>query len=578
MVDANGNGTKKSSSARFLTSEGLMPSTIFDRDSADMDISEEMEEVRELLYELIKKSFPRGVASTHLAEKYNEEYVSTGLGRELPPDWLEQVAAAEEFEAQTRGPLTILFVRLSNTTSFKKPPVPLTNIRIISQSVTQPTQEELESTKKRKELYPLEHAKKLSQYSPRLVPQCEVSVVAFESCDEIYIRATEDEKKFEEIRRQLAQFYSDQENFARSKVLVYEFLSNAVYALKDAAGSWFRVLTEDTPHDGLLQCYFADVGVRGKFPIADFKLLPDPDSSVMNVPALARRVTIGLDSKNPRADEILRDISFEDDPIGGLIPNQMRLAELDENQEIALADLWTLSGNAIRELVQKRLQEGVPITRPIGQKIRSAPQTQKIPPNVVVCTFDGDPGIVPMETQQMPVQDPMPDYMYAKLTDECKLPESRLVGELPKPGRYYAADIDGRWERVQCVRSSKIDKLSFCVYLIDVGAFHYVRADALRKLNDKTPFKKMLMFKCKLSGVIPVDGQDVWSCDAHDAVREFFESAMGEAIQVTPIKNGWSQWKQLNAPSVPLVEARLSCIGRDLSEWLIACGLAFPAV
>ena len=40
-----------------------------------MDISEEMEEVRELLYELIKKSFPRGVASTHLAEKYNEEWV-----------------------------------------------------------------------------------------------------------------------------------------------------------------------------------------------------------------------------------------------------------------------------------------------------------------------------------------------------------------------------------------------------------------------------------------------------------------------------------------------------------------------
>ena len=31
MVDANGNGAKKSSSARFLTSEGLMPSTIFDR-------------------------------------------------------------------------------------------------------------------------------------------------------------------------------------------------------------------------------------------------------------------------------------------------------------------------------------------------------------------------------------------------------------------------------------------------------------------------------------------------------------------------------------------------------------------
>lgn len=38
--------------------------------------------------------------------------------------------------------------------------------------------------------------------------------------------------------------------------------------------------------------------------------------------------------------------------------------------------------------------------------------------------------------------------------------------------------------------------------------------------------------RIQLSGVMPVDGQDVWSCDAHDAVREFFESSMGEAIQV----------------------------------------------
>ena len=40
-----------------------------------------------------------------------------------------QVAAAEEFEAQTRGPLTILFVRLHNTSSFKRPPIPNTNVR-----------------------------------------------------------------------------------------------------------------------------------------------------------------------------------------------------------------------------------------------------------------------------------------------------------------------------------------------------------------------------------------------------------------------------------------------------------------
>lgn len=40
-----------------------------------MDVSEEMEEIRENLYELIKKNFPRGVASEHLAKKYHQESV-----------------------------------------------------------------------------------------------------------------------------------------------------------------------------------------------------------------------------------------------------------------------------------------------------------------------------------------------------------------------------------------------------------------------------------------------------------------------------------------------------------------------
>ncbi|KAK6035072.1 hypothetical protein COOONC_27423 [Cooperia oncophora] len=64
---------RMSTSHRFMTSEGLMPSTIFDKGDADMDVSEEMEEVRELLYEMIKKNFPMGVSSSHLAQKYHEE-------------------------------------------------------------------------------------------------------------------------------------------------------------------------------------------------------------------------------------------------------------------------------------------------------------------------------------------------------------------------------------------------------------------------------------------------------------------------------------------------------------------------
>lgn len=41
--------------------------------NSDMDVSEEMEEIREVLYEMIKTNFPMGVAATHLSEKYHEE-------------------------------------------------------------------------------------------------------------------------------------------------------------------------------------------------------------------------------------------------------------------------------------------------------------------------------------------------------------------------------------------------------------------------------------------------------------------------------------------------------------------------
>ncbi|ULU02918.1 hypothetical protein L3Y34_002478 [Caenorhabditis briggsae] len=126
----DGTSSSSSSSAKFMSSvNGLAPSTIFDRIHSDMDVSEEMEEIREVLYEMIKKNFSMGVAATHLAEKYHEEFVSKGLGRELPEDWIQQVTAAEEFEAQTRGPITILFVRLSNTSSFKRPPINSVNVR-----------------------------------------------------------------------------------------------------------------------------------------------------------------------------------------------------------------------------------------------------------------------------------------------------------------------------------------------------------------------------------------------------------------------------------------------------------------
>lgn len=36
-----------------------------------------------------------------------------------------------------------------------------------------------------------------------------------------------------------------------------------------------------------------------------------------------------------------------------------------------------------------------------------------------------------------------------------------------------------------------------------------------------------------MADIIPMGGQDVWSRESHEAVREFIEASMGEPLQVT---------------------------------------------
>lgn len=61
----------------------------------------------------------------------------------------------------------------------------------------------------------------------------------------------------------------------------------------------------------------------------------------------------------------------------------------------------------------------------------------------------------------------MPDYMYEKLTEECESADSAMRGP-PQCGKFYAAMIDDRWERVLCLRASKIG-ISLC---LEVGKYY----------------------------------------------------------------------------------------------------------
>ncbi|EJW85676.1 hypothetical protein WUBG_03409, partial [Wuchereria bancrofti] len=105
----------------MTTSRGFvnMPQTIFDRaDNTDLDISDEMEEVRELLYELIKTNFSSGVMVEHLAKIYKESYETRGLGPLLPDNWLDHIRVAEEFEVVNRGPIAMVYTRQRDAPPF----------------------------------------------------------------------------------------------------------------------------------------------------------------------------------------------------------------------------------------------------------------------------------------------------------------------------------------------------------------------------------------------------------------------------------------------------------------------------
>uniref|UniRef100_A0A183F3Y4 Tudor domain-containing protein n=1 Tax=Heligmosomoides polygyrus TaxID=6339 RepID=A0A183F3Y4_HELPZ len=507
-------------------------------------------------------------------------YVSKGLGRELPQDWLVQVAEAEEFEAQTRGPLTILFVRLSNTTSYKRAPIPNTDVK---RSISV----DAELVKQRKDRYPLQHAEILSSSSTSLKPTCEVIVVAFETSRDLYIRSVADDPVFDSLKRDMRKFYAD--NSSDRRVQIYEVLSGGAYALCDAAGDWFRVIAVELPRAGTIKCFFCDVGVFGVYPVVDLRLLPDPGHPIMCSAFAHCKILKNLRlTKNNFPRKLFSTFfssSYKNDQIWYKRFQLTSLSGTESNGEAAtVADLWTVDGRAVVEIVVMNLPDS-----------KENNHSSSLPPTV--CVFEGNVEIVPMETTQIPTAafsanalfaagpgdislrqvslDPMPDYMYDKLSEESQMPDAELK-ELPQPGAFYAARVNDRWERVQCVRASKIDKAAFCVYLIDVGAFHYVRADALRRLNAKTPFRKMLMFKCRVANIVPVGGQDIWNRESHEAVREFFEASMGETVMVTPVPNGCGVWKQLNAPAVPFVTANISCCGRDLADWLISHRLALP--
>ncbi|GMR42197.1 hypothetical protein PMAYCL1PPCAC_12392 [Pristionchus mayeri] len=570
-------------SSRFISSDGLIPSTIFDGGDADMDISEEMEEIRELLYETIKKKFPRGVAADHLAKIYKEDYVDCGLGPKLPSNWLSQVKAAEEFEAQSRGPLTILFVRLHNGPT-KKRVVPHPSSVVSPSPIVSVGKDESSPIHS-----PIQLAAMLSLSKESLSVGSRVIVVAFTHSADFYIRLESSHDELTNLKKHLKNEYEVSSSLKSQDVVV-----NGAYALKDSQGEHFRVIALSAPTlSSSLQCFFVDIGVRGSFPLSNLRHLKL--NSVEMCPSLATRVRLSIEKEESHS--ALRHILFTNQN-GETTPTPFEIVsiESEDRSGCRMVEMKDGNGRSIPQLLSEFM---------LTEKENKSSDESRLPSHLTLpaigalSDFDSWMEMEAMRVEGMPRRpflahpiyacgpgeislrqaslDPMPEYLYDRLNEECNDPASALTG-LPQPGRFYAANVNGVWQRVQCVRSSKIDPNSFLLYLTDVGAFQYARPSAIRRLNALSPFKKMLIFKCKLFGVSPLGGAEVWSREAQSAVNDFLDKCESWPVEVVP-RSEWSGWNQLNAPSLPLVEASIrSREGRDLADWLLYNRLAHPSI
>ncbi|GMS89296.1 hypothetical protein PENTCL1PPCAC_11471, partial [Pristionchus entomophagus] len=574
-------------SHRFINSDvSLFPTTIFDQGDADMDISEEMEEIRELLYSLISIKFPRGVAADHLAKIYKEDYVDSGLGPELPSNWLSQVKAAEEFETQARGPLTILFVRLHNGPTKKSVVPPASGVVSPSPIVSIGKDQTTPSYS------PIQLAVMLSLSKESILAGSRVIVVAFTHAQDFYIRLESSHDELTKLKKHLKSEYSTANAVKSQDVIV-----NGGYSLKDSQGDHFRVIAVSPPTlSSSVQCFFVDIGVRGSFPLSNLRHLTKESAQMCCTLATRVSLSIGKDGLH----RALRHILFTQDENGQTTPTPFEIISIDnENRSgCRMIEMKDANGKTIDQLLIQSLQKGkenkseeeeeshLPshLTLPAigslsdfdtwmemsGMGVNGMPRR----PFLAHAIYASGPGEISLRQASL---DPMPDYLYDRLNEECIDPASTLKGP-PQPGRFYAANVNGVWQRAQVIRSSKIDPNSFLIYLIDVGAFHYSRPSAIRRLNALSPFKKMLIFKCKVFGVSPMGGVEVWSRDAQMAVNDFLDKCENWPVEVVP-RSEWTVFTGLNAPSLPLIEASIrSREGRDLADWLVYNRLAQPSI
>uniref|UniRef100_A0A8R1Y3Q3 Tudor domain-containing protein n=1 Tax=Onchocerca volvulus TaxID=6282 RepID=A0A8R1Y3Q3_ONCVO len=456
-------------------------------DSTDLDISDEMEEVRELLYELIKTNFSSGVMVEHLAKIYKESYETPGLGPLLPDNWLDHIRVAEEFEVVNRGPITMVYTRQRDATSLIIEP-PCDSLNITKGLASPKSKETARIRLTDREL--AQQMKSILSFEPIICPST-VNVIVMKCDDDssdIYVQLASTKNNFEMLRSAMDSYYEEQS----SGEPVTEPEIDGIYAVRESDGHWYRALLKVPEYFSLL-----DNGRTVHLNSTIVRRLRAEYALPRIYPIYAFIVTLDKKCDNASSLCILRTACHTQ------LPLPLRfISAYTENclvkYNVQGSIMWVEDRKEHQQNVIKLIPPQYPVSAEgvelVAMELSDMPKKRFAAH--VLAVFDA----YNISIRQCSF-DPIPDYISSAVKrDSLAQPSPPPFSELI-PGRFYAAKLhpDSNWDRVQLLGPSAIDADCFRVYAVDIGSFGIVRKSNIRHLKIPNGLRKILMAKCKVS-------------------------------------------------------------------------------
>ncbi|KAK0417476.1 hypothetical protein QR680_013032 [Steinernema hermaphroditum] len=543
----------------------------------EVDTSDEMEEIRELLYGLINEEFPAGVRSDFLQKTYEKKYSDVALGPKLPSNWLEQIEHSEEFELQRRGHLILVYTRQRDL------PEPID----VTQIVTPLKATALNlSASHAKTTIASSQACKLYKASVTSFGAATLCTIAWASdaFDKFAISPREDILHgVWNLKVAMKEHFSDGSIDEASADAVPQ--PGNLYAVKEK-DFWYRVEVLSIVGAEFAMVFFVDRGAVARVGQKEVLPLNAKFTDAVKWPAffLPSMLSMSARLESKFVDSCRGAISSGDGA-----KCEVRFMRFDDASRRFLVDLVEDS----LVVVEKRPDSGASrhSDSAVDDRKNSTVSLSSAPPRSSSAGGTALPAFEPLVAKEMVTGrpfavsilymedpdnisvrpcslDPIPEYMYNSLSRDWEtlppLAESDVIG-----GSLYIAKTKHGFERVRAVRS---EEGLWRVFAIDIGAYEEVAVADLKALTTVGSFMKVMMLKCRLDGLIPNSPEEKWPDNSRTVLADIARSA--KKVQLVPVGE-WAKWScEDSLIPVPYVTCRLEVDNVDVSRLLVDRGVA----